>query len=68
VPTASTATPLAAEFHHLGGQNLAIEWHDPRGLLPYERNARTHSRKQIEQIAASLRDIGRRMRCRGWSA
>src|SRR5262249_41832317 len=34
------------------------EWLDPRGLLPYERNPRTHSKKQIEQIAASIREFG----------
>src|SRR5829696_8520043 len=27
-------------------------------LKPYERNARTHSKKQINQIAASIRQFG----------
>lgn len=27
-------------------------------LKPYERNARTHSKKQINQIAASIRTFG----------
>lgn len=27
-------------------------------LRPYEKNARTHSEKQIEQIAASVREFG----------
>src|SRR5262249_50772954 len=37
---------------------LAIEWHDPQRLVPYERNPRTHSKKQIEQIGASIREFG----------
>jgi DNA modification methylase len=56
--TAGKPTPIVEQFSHLGSQSLAIEWHDPRGLLPYERNPRTHSRKQIEQIAASIREFG----------
>ncbi len=37
---------------------LVIE-HLPTGALrPYPRNARTHSPKQIEQIAASIREFG----------
>lgn len=28
------------------------------GLVPYERNARTHAPEQIEQIAASMREFG----------
>src|SRR6185312_5794097 len=55
---ASKAPPIAAQFGHLGGQNLTIEWHGPQKLVPYERNARTHSKKQIEQIAASIREFG----------
>lgn len=58
VPTAGKAAPLAERFDHLGGQNLVIEWHDPQKLEPCERNARTHSRRQIEQIAASVREFG----------
>lgn len=27
-------------------------------LVPYDRNARTHSEKQVEQIAASMREFG----------
>jgi len=31
---------------------------DPHGLRPYARNARKHSRRQIQQIAASIRQFG----------
>ncbi len=36
----------------------AIEMRDVASLSPYANNARTHSRKQIEQIAASIRRFG----------
>ena len=57
-PAGGKAPPIAAQFDHLGNRNLVIEWHDPRGLRPYERNPHTHSRKQIEQIVASIREFG----------
>src|SRR5438105_9167979 len=34
-------------------RELAIEWRDINGLVPYARNARTHSEAQIAQIAGS---------------
>ena len=34
---------------------LQIEMVDPDRLIPYLRNARTHSQEQVEQIAASMR-------------
>ena len=37
---------------------LAIEHLPTAGLRPYARNARTHSAKQIAQIAASIREFG----------
>lgn len=37
---------------------LAIEHLPTRALRPYARNARTHSPKQIAQIAASIREFG----------
>jgi len=55
---ASKPSSSAEQFSHLGGRDLSLEWHDPGCLLPYERNPRTHSRKQIEQIAASIREFG----------
>lgn len=38
--------------------DLAIELRDPSMLRAYERNARKHSRRQIQQIAASIRQFG----------
>lgn len=37
---------------------LEIKYIDIKDLKPYERNARTHSKAQIEQIAASMREFG----------
>ena len=37
---------------------LKIVYRDPKALVPYERNARTHSPEQIEQIRASIRAFG----------
>jgi DNA modification methylase len=38
--------------------HAAIEHRPPAGLRPYARNARTHSRKQIRQIADSIGRFG----------
>jgi len=38
--------------------NLKIDYRTPASLTPAIRNARTHSRKQITQIAASIRQFG----------
>jgi ParB-like nuclease domain len=54
----SDQAPVVTRFRHLGDKGLAIEWHDPQKLVRYERNPRTHSKKQIEQIAASIREFG----------
>jgi len=37
---------------------MKIELVDINTLQPYERNARTHSEKQIEQIANSIKEFG----------
>ena len=37
---------------------LKIQHQPPTKLKPYARNARTHSAKQIAQIAASIRKFG----------
>jgi ParB-like chromosome segregation protein Spo0J len=37
---------------------LSVEYIPPDDLKPYGRNARTHSRKQIRQIADSIRIFG----------
>ena len=35
-----------------------IEMMSPAALRPYAKNARTHSRKQVKQIAQSIRTFG----------
>ena len=35
-----------------------IEYHSPHDLQPYKRNARTHSKAQIKQIADSIEEFG----------
>src|SRR5215213_7909066 len=42
----------------LAGLNLAVEHRALDQLIPYARNARTHSPAQVEQIAASIREFG----------
>jgi hypothetical protein len=37
---------------------LRIEYKDPGGLKPRSRNPRTHSKKQVRQIAASIEQFG----------
>ncbi|MHA1569878.1 MAG: ParB/Srx family N-terminal domain-containing protein [Alphaproteobacteria bacterium] len=39
-------------------RNLAIRYRAPAALKPNERNARTHSKKQIRQIADSIERFG----------
>ena len=38
--------------------DLELEYLPPGALTPYPRNARTHSRKQIQQIASSIESFG----------
>ena len=38
--------------------NLTVKQLPPGSLKPYDRNARTHSTKQISQIAASIKAFG----------
>ena len=42
-----------------GAADLAITYRPVSALIPYARNARTHSEAQIAQIAASIREFGR---------
>ena len=37
---------------------LAITYRAVADLKPYQRNARTHSRKQVKQIAAAIKEFG----------
>ena len=38
--------------------DLAIEYRQVDDLIPYARNARTHSDQQVAEIAASIREFG----------
>src|SRR3954452_16646392 len=38
--------------------NLQVKYRPVAELLPYARNARTHSKQQIEQLVASMREFG----------
>ncbi|TIM50845.1 DNA methyltransferase [Mesorhizobium sp.] len=40
------------------GEDLRIEYRQVATLKPYARNARTHSRKQVRQIAESIKTFG----------
>ncbi len=42
----------------LSGEHLAVEHRPVADLIPYARNARTHSDKQVAEIAASIRAFG----------
>lgn len=42
----------------IAGRHLAIEHRSIECLIPYVRNARTHSDAQVAQIAASIREFG----------
>src|SRR4029079_11310824 len=39
-------------------QKLTVEYKPVTALIPYARNARTHSDEQVAQIAASIREFG----------
>lgn len=39
-------------------QDLKIVYRSPGDLIPYARNARTHSPEQIQRIAASIKEFG----------
>ena len=41
-----------------GRPRLAVEYRLAASLIPYARNARTHSETQVGQIAASIREFG----------
>ncbi|UZK66680.1 site-specific DNA-methyltransferase [Sphingomonas sp. M1-B02] len=51
----ASTTARAAE--HIG-RPLAILYRAPESLVPDPRNARTHPKRQIEQIVASIREFG----------
>ena len=37
---------------------LAIDYRPLAGLIPYARNPRTHSERQVAEIAASIKEFG----------
>lgn len=39
-------------------RELAVVWRPVEELIPYARNARTHSEAQVAQIAGSIREFG----------
>src|SRR5260370_17756342 len=60
---ARTLSPIATFFQfkpekELAMGNLSIIYRKISELKPYPRNARTHSRKQVNQIAASITGFG----------
>jgi 16S rRNA G966 N2-methylase RsmD len=54
-PTTNSSDPA---LHWMKRLPLAIESRPIAGLKPAPRNARTHSQKQIQKIAASIRQFG----------
>jgi DNA modification methylase len=60
---ARTLSPIATFFQfkpekELAMANLSIIYRKISELKPYPRNARTHSRKQVKQIAAAIGEFG----------
>jgi hypothetical protein len=56
--TKSGLTPRSARENVIAGLELAIAHRPLEALIPYARNARTHSDAQVAQIAASIREFG----------
>ena len=50
--------PLADHLLAASPARLAVEYRPAAALIPYARNARTHSDQQVAQIAASIREFG----------
>src|SRR5215510_2611552 len=58
-PTRSMFCSARTERHGaMKPSPLRIEYVALASLVPYERNARTHSAAQVEQIAASMKEFG----------
>ena len=43
---------------NLSARALSIRYQSIEALVPYKRNARTHSKQQLRQIAESIRAFG----------
>ena len=41
-----------------GARDLVVDWVPIETLIPYARNARTHSDAQVAQIAGSIKEFG----------
>ena len=54
----ATTTARATVRNAVGAHNLEVQYRPITGLRPYPRNARRHSPKQIQQIAAAMRTFG----------
>src|SRR5277367_1101768 len=48
----------ACQSSSFSARSLTIRYQPINGLIPYKRNARTHSKQQIRQIAESIRAFG----------
>src|SRR5262245_59362025 len=55
---ASKSQPRKGKSMNIPSRPLQIEFWQIDRLLPYARNARTHSALQIQQIAASIAEFG----------
>lgn len=55
---ASKATPKGAKDAVIRQAARSVEWRPIDSLIPYARNARTHSAEQVAQIAASITEFG----------
>ncbi len=60
---ASKAPPEGSKMPPIGSENgsqagLRVEYRPLEGLIPFARNARTHSDEQVSQIAASIKEFG----------
>ncbi|KKC24673.1 DNA methylase N-4 [Sphingomonas sp. SRS2] len=42
----------------MAGEPIAIIMRNPKTLVPHRTNARTHPKKQVEQLTASIREFG----------
>jgi hypothetical protein len=54
--------PGATDTTH-GDRQLAVEYRPLDSLVPYARNARTHSEAQVAEIAGSIRAFVSPIRC-----
>lgn len=52
------ASPAIQSTNSAVARDLAVSWRPVTDLIPYARNARTHSDAQVAQVAASIREFG----------